>query len=70
LALILGEDMSASKSKNSHDFVNGIIKILKDGKGCWTNDEIGTVEVFQKPEIITVVTDTAVYHPRKNLLHV
>ena len=53
LALILGEGVAASKSNKSHDFEHGIIKMLKDGEGCLTNDEIGAVEVFK----ITVVTD-------------
>ena len=63
----LGEGVAASKSKNSHDFVNGIIKILKGGEAFLTNDEIGAVQVFKKPEIITAATDYSGLSPEEEV---
>ena len=63
----LGEGVEARKSKNSHDFVNGIIKLLKGGEACLTNDEVEAVKAFKKHETATIVTDYSGLSPEEEV---
>ena len=59
--------MEATKSKNSHDFVNGIIKLLKGGEACLTNDEVNAVKPLKKHETTTIVTDYSGLSPEEEV---